>query len=129
VIVAATAGGPGSGVRRYALIVLLGLAMGTQNAVARKLAVPDLTTTVLTLTITGIFADGRLAGGASSKVGRRLLPVLAMFVGGLGGALLVVRVSDSLVIVVALIILCLVAATAAMVAHTGRDWVHPRPVG
>ncbi len=73
VIVAATTGSPGSGMARYALIVLLGLAMGTQNAVVRKLAVPDLTTTVLTQTITGMFADGRLAGGTSSKVGRRLL--------------------------------------------------------
>ena len=42
---------------RYALIVSLALAMGAQNATARKLAVPDLTTTVLTLTITGIAAD------------------------------------------------------------------------
>ena len=33
--------------------------MGAQNATARKLAVPDLTTTVLTLTITGIAADSR----------------------------------------------------------------------
>ena len=109
VIVAATTGSPGSGMARYALIVLLGLAMGTQNAVVRKLAVPDLTTTVLTQTITGMFADGRLAGGTSSKVGRRLLSLLAMFVGGLGGALLVVRVSDSLGIALALIVLCLVA--------------------
>jgi uncharacterized membrane protein YoaK (UPF0700 family) len=35
------------------LIVVLGIAMGLQNATARKLAVPDLTTTVLTLTIVG----------------------------------------------------------------------------
>jgi uncharacterized membrane protein YoaK (UPF0700 family) len=129
VIVAATAASPGSGAARHVLIVLLGLAMGTQNAVARKLGVPDLTTTVLTLTITGIFADGRLAGGTSSKVGRRLLSPLAMFVGGLGGALLIVRVSDSLGIAVALIIVCLVAATAATVSHTGRDRVHVCPVG
>src|SRR6266550_7222797 len=87
-IVAASAATPGSGAARYALIALLGLTMGGQNAVARKLAVPDLTTTVLTLTITGIFADGRLAGGASSKAGRRLLSPLAMFMGGLAGALL-----------------------------------------
>jgi hypothetical protein len=31
--------------------------MGVQNAVARQLAVPDLTTTVLTMTLTGIAAD------------------------------------------------------------------------
>src|SRR6266545_4621284 len=47
VAVAATAGSPGSGAARYVLIVLLGLATGTQNAAVRRLAVPDLTTTVL----------------------------------------------------------------------------------
>ena len=126
VIVAATAGSPGSGAARYALIVLLGLAMGTQNAVARTLAVPDLTTTVLTLTITGMFADGRLAGGASSKVGRRLLSSLAMFVGALGGALLVVRASDSLAIALAVIVLCLVAVMSVALSPTPASVVRER---
>jgi uncharacterized membrane protein YoaK (UPF0700 family) len=129
VAITSTATNPGSSATRYVLIVLLGLAMGMQNAVARKLAVPDLTTTVLTLTITGIVADGRLAGGAGSRAGRRLLSVLAMFGGGLAGALLVLRVSRALGIAVALAILCLVAATAATVSRTDRDWIHPRPPG
>src|SRR6266545_2355238 len=94
--------------------------LGTHRG--RRLAVPDLTTTVLTLTITGIFADGRLAGGAASKVGRRLLSTLAMFLGGLGGALLVLRDSAPLGIAVALIILCLVAASAAAQSRTDRPW-------
>ena len=41
------------------------------------------------MTITGIVADGRLAGGTASKIGRRLLSTLVMFLGGLVGALLV----------------------------------------
>jgi len=45
----------------FALITLAALAMGTRNAAVRKLAIPDLTTTVLTLTITGIGADSSLA--------------------------------------------------------------------
>jgi len=45
----------------FALITLTALAMGTRNAAVRKLAIPDLTTTVLTLTITGIGADSSLA--------------------------------------------------------------------
>jgi uncharacterized membrane protein YoaK (UPF0700 family) len=65
------------------LILVLGMTMGIQNATARKLAVPDLTTTVLTLTIVGIGADSRLAGGSGSKAGRRLIAVAAMFVGAL----------------------------------------------
>ena len=49
---------------RYAIIVLLAVAMGVQNAAARKLAVPDLTTTVLTMTLTGLAADSALARGS-----------------------------------------------------------------
>lgn len=120
-IVAATAAAPGSGAPRYLLIAMLGLTMGGQNAVARKLAVPDFTTTVLTLTITGIFADARLAGGASSKVGRRLLSPLAMLVGGLAGALLVLRVGAWPVVGIALIVLCLVALTAGAQARTAGE--------
>jgi len=127
VAIAATASNLGSSGTRYVLIVLLGLAMGMQNAAARKLAVPDLTTTVLTLTITGIVADGRLAGGAGSRAGRRLLAVLAMFVGGVAGALLILRVHRALGIAVALGILCVVAATGATASRTNRDWIHPRP--
>ena len=48
---------------RYPLIVVLGVAMGIQNATARRLAVPDLTTTVLTLTLVGTAADSSLGGG------------------------------------------------------------------
>ena len=62
--------GPGV---RYALIVALSVAMGVQNSTVRRLAVPDLTTTVLTLTVTGIGADGALGGGNGSKSGRRLI--------------------------------------------------------
>jgi len=66
VAVAAFAGqhlGAGS---RYALITLLALAMGVQNATAPRLAVADLTTTVLTLTLTGIAADSWLGGASGS---------------------------------------------------------------
>src|SRR4029434_5423482 len=48
----------------YTLIVLTAVAMGLRNATVRRLAVPDLTTTVLPLTLTGIAADSHLAGGA-----------------------------------------------------------------
>jgi hypothetical protein len=41
---------------RLVLIALLAVALGGQNAVVRRLAVPDLTTTVLTLTVTGLGA-------------------------------------------------------------------------
>ena len=89
---AAAGGDPIDGARRYVLTAALALAMGVQNATARRLAVPELTTTVLTMTLTGIAADSRLAGGAGSKIGRRLVAVAAMLAGALIGALLALRV-------------------------------------
>ncbi len=72
--------------------------MGIQNATARKLAVPDLTTTVLTLTITGVAADSSIAGGSGSVAGRRLVAVAAMFVGALTGAALADEAGDTEVV-------------------------------
>jgi uncharacterized membrane protein YoaK (UPF0700 family) len=74
------------------LAALAAIAMGVQNATARHLAVPDLTTTVLTMTLTGIAADVR-SGRGGAAMGRRLLAVGAMLTGAIGGALLVLHVS------------------------------------
>jgi uncharacterized membrane protein YoaK (UPF0700 family) len=113
VIVAAIVGQPVSGGARYALIVPLGIAMGIQNATARRLAVPDLTTTVLTLTLTGVAADSRLAGGPGGHPARRLISVGAMFAGALLGAVLVIEVNLVLPLSIAVVLL----ATSALVAH------------
>jgi hypothetical protein len=43
----------GGGARRYVVIGLLAAALGLQNGTVRRLAVADVTTTVLTLTLTG----------------------------------------------------------------------------
>jgi len=110
---------------RYALIVSLALAMGAQNATARKLAVPDLTTTVLTLTITGLAADHWLAGATGARVGRRLIAVAAMFLGALAGAVLVLRVHIVYPLVIALIILAVVAVLAVTWARKPRTSPSP----
>ena len=73
----------------YGAIVLTALAMGVRNATVRKIALPDLTTTVLTLTLTGLAADSALAGGANPRAWRRAASVLSMFLGAAAGALLV----------------------------------------
>jgi uncharacterized membrane protein YoaK (UPF0700 family) len=72
----------------YAVIVLTAVAMGLQTATVRRLAIPDLTTTVLTLTLTGVAADSSLAGGNNPQLGRRVASVLLMFAGAAIGALL-----------------------------------------
>jgi uncharacterized membrane protein YoaK (UPF0700 family) len=110
-----------SGVR-YALIVLLSVAMGVQNSSVRRLAVPDLTTTVLTLTVTGIGADSALGGGKGSKSGRRLLSVAAMFAGALVGAALVLHVHVALPLTIALAIVVVVAAVAYWRGRSKPPW-------
>jgi len=70
--------------------------MGVRNATARRLAVPDLTTTVLTLTLTGLAADSRLAGGGNPRWARRVASVAAMLGGAIVGGWLVLRESGGL---------------------------------
>ncbi len=123
VALAALAGHPMPAGYSYSLIVVLGIAMGLQNATARKLAVPDLTTTVLTLTIVGIATDSRSVGGSGSRAGRRLISVAAMLVGAFVGSLLIFHVSIVYPLVIALIVMAIVAVTARVLSSTDPGWV------
>jgi uncharacterized membrane protein YoaK (UPF0700 family) len=96
--------------RLYAVIALTALAMGVRNATARQLAVPDLTTTVLTLTLTGMAAESSLAGGHNPRIGRRMVSVALMFVGAAMGTVLV---QLGLALPLALSGACVLAATVA----------------
>jgi uncharacterized membrane protein YoaK (UPF0700 family) len=124
-VVAAASGDPVKGAYQYSLIVLLAVSMGVQNATARRLAVPDLTTTVLTLTITGVAADSALAGGAGSVAGRRLLSVTAMFVGALVGAALALHVHIIAPLLIALVLTAVVALICWQASTDDATWVHP----
>jgi uncharacterized membrane protein YoaK (UPF0700 family) len=108
---------------RYAMIVLLAVAMGIQNATVRRLAVPDLTTTVLTMTLTGVAADSRLARGPGSRIARRALSVLAMLLGALIGALLALKVDNAASLGVALALVAIAALAVHAVSQTPADWV------
>ncbi len=70
------------------VIALLALAMGVRNATVRKIAVPDLTTTVLTMSLTALAAESQIGGGSGRGSVRRVAAVIAMFAGALAGALL-----------------------------------------
>ena len=96
--------------RLYPVIVLTALAMGLRNATVRRLAAPDLTTTVLTLTLTGLAADSPVAGGDNPRIGRRVASVSLMFTGAAVGALLL-RQGLALPLVVSAV--CVLAATVA----------------
>jgi uncharacterized membrane protein YoaK (UPF0700 family) len=91
------------------LIVLLGCGMGFQNGVVRKIALPDLTTTVLTLTVTGLAADTR--GKATV---RRLLSISCILLGALSGAWLYLRHGVSGALTLAAVLLGLIAVLARL---------------
>jgi uncharacterized membrane protein YoaK (UPF0700 family) len=112
----------GTGASRYVLIGLMGLAMGMQNGTARKLAVPDLTTTVLTQTIVGAAFDGRLGGGTNSRIGRRGLSALAMFSGALVGAVCVLHLGKAVGLAFALLLLTPVAVIAGRLSRSHPVW-------
>jgi uncharacterized membrane protein YoaK (UPF0700 family) len=96
------------------------LALGVQNAVVRRLAVPDLTTTVLTMTLTGIAADFRSGNRVTSA--RRLLAVAAMLLGGAAGALLVLHVGIEAGLGVATLLVAVVLAGSAAASRSRGSW-------
>ena len=100
--------------------------MGVQNAAARQVAVPDLTTTVLTLTITGIVADSTIVGGKGSKSGRRLIAIAAMFAGALVGAACVLHVRIVVALVIALVVLVVVGVITFVMGKSESDWAKAR---
>jgi uncharacterized membrane protein YoaK (UPF0700 family) len=112
--------GVGSARARLTLVVLLGVAMGGQNGMARRLAVPDLTTTVLTLTYTGLVADAT----ARSVRLRRLESIVAMLAGAFAGGALLLRVSPAapLWLAAALLVSCAVAAYAVTRRPESHAW-------
>ena len=99
---------------------LLAIAMGLQNTAARKLAVPDLTTTVLTMTLTGIAAD--IGGSGGATVARRVLAVLTMFAGALVGALLVLQAPLAWALALAVLLLGVVVLVAFLRSRHTEEW-------
>lgn len=122
-----------SGDSRYGAIALLAFALGIQNSTVRHLSAPDLTTTVLTLTLTGLAADSFLAGGPGARPTRRFGSVVAMFAGAAVGAVLlevsvtpVVVVAATLVGVVAVGFWCTPLAVAESARTRGTSAPDPR---
>jgi uncharacterized membrane protein YoaK (UPF0700 family) len=89
-------------VSAHVLVLLLAFAMGLQTASARLLGVADLTTVVLTLTVTALSTDP-----IHPNTGRRLAAVAAMFVGALAGAVLILQAGMGAALAFALALLLL----------------------
>ena len=112
---------------------LLAVTMGIQSAVARKLAVPDLTTTVLTMTLTGLGAEvpavirgieapAPARRAARAALGRRLTAVAAIAAGAAAGAVLVLHVSPLSGMSLGTALLAVAAAGAVTAARHPAPW-------
>jgi uncharacterized membrane protein YoaK (UPF0700 family) len=121
-VVAIMVRGPFPEGARYGQVVLLAIAMGTQNAMARRLAVPDLMTTVLTSTLTGFAAESSLAGGPNPRPLRRVAAVVAMFLGAGIGTALLFRLGTPAVLGLALVVLAVADAIAWRHAASSAGW-------
>ena len=104
-------------------IAMLAFALGVRNATVRRAKVADLSTTVLTMTLTALAADSPLAGGDGRGSWRRGGAVVAMLLGAIAGALLVkAHLTAALALALVLAILTwLVFVPAAEATDPGGD--------
>jgi uncharacterized membrane protein YoaK (UPF0700 family) len=105
---------------RFVTIAVLAAALGVQNGTVRHLGAPDLTTTVLTLTLTGLAADSALAGGPGAKPHRRLGSVAAMLAGAAAGAGILQWSSTAVIAIAAVLVAAVAGAFATAILGTAR---------
>jgi len=104
---------------QYGITAALGLSMGCQAATARHIAVKDVTTVVVTSTITGLASDSVLGKGGGQPWKRRAGAIGLIGLGAfVGAALLKVHLGWGLGLAGAIIV------TVAVLGHLAR----PRPV-
>lgn len=103
------------GWRLLVVVAVLGVSMGLQAATARHLSVKDLTTTVVTSTLTGLAADYFQDSHGRDAWVRRVSAVLALGAGAATGAL-VLRAG----LEVALVVPGVIALGAALVGERYR---------
>ena len=120
-VISAAAGTDPNGWTKDVLAAASALAMGAQNAVVRRLGVADLTTTVLTMTLTGIAADVRGHSPAPAVV-RRVLAVASMLLGAVAGAELVLHSGATAGFALATGLLAIVALGSVSAARRDAPW-------
>jgi uncharacterized membrane protein YoaK (UPF0700 family) len=110
---------------QYAIVLLLSFALGVRNSVVRHLAVPDMTTTVLTMAITGIGADLRKRD--TTSVLRRLLSIAAMLVGAHLGAVLILNVGAPAALETIAVMLLVIGILATVASRRPSGWQVEKP--
>jgi len=114
-VISLIVGSAPTGAARHGLAAVCGVAMGIQNGVASRMAVPELTTTVMTRTLVGLVNGWGVRSRERGEI-RQGASVLALVTGAIGGALLVRLIAPS----AALGLATALAVTVAVLAATTR---------
>jgi uncharacterized membrane protein YoaK (UPF0700 family) len=114
---------PLSSAPRDVVVVVCAFALGLQNAAVRKLAVPDFTTTVLTMSLTGIAADLRQRDGKAAA--RRGISIVAMGLGAILGALLADHDHSALAMLSAAALVLADVVALCVSVRRGAFWHQP----
>ena len=107
-------GSRASGHGLLVMIVLSGLAMGIQSAVARRLAVPGISTTYITGTITALVAELTSVSGAVGERRRMTAVIGALVAGAITGGLMLVYARRAAAFVPALVVAAVLAAVVGV---------------
>ncbi|MYX32129.1 MULTISPECIES: YoaK family protein [unclassified Streptomyces] len=102
---------------RRVLVVVCAVAMGLQNAMAGRVGIAGLTTTVMTRTLVGLIGDTGAAAHDRRIAVRQALSVAALVCGALAGGLLVLLVTPPAALAAATGCALAVAATATVAAR------------
>ncbi|MDX3215425.1 YoaK family protein [Streptomyces sp. ME02-6991-2B] len=105
---------------RNVLVLVLAVAMGIQNAMAGRVGVAGLTTTVMTRTLVGLIGDTGTAAHDRRVAVRQALSVAALVAGAVAGALLVLLVAPPAALGAATGCAAVVAAVATVAARRAR---------
>ncbi len=121
-VIAGTATTVASGGARFAVIALVAGAIGLRNAAVRQMKVPDMSTTVLTSTMTALASGSRLAGGTNPHARLGVTSVVSLLGGALVGAVLVLHagVTWSLSIAAGIVAVSAVSFSRAMRSDAQR---------
>jgi uncharacterized membrane protein YoaK (UPF0700 family) len=110
---------------RIVLTILLAISMGGQLALIRYLKVPDLMTTVMTLTMTGAITD-HVSGLRDPVLIRRGLALAAFAAGVIAGGLLTRFVSVGAALALGLAIIMAAGLASQRVSRSPAPWAAPR---
>jgi uncharacterized membrane protein YoaK (UPF0700 family) len=126
-LVAATAilavvGDSPAGGTRYLLVAVLAVGMGVQTAAVRHVGIREVTTTVLTTTLSTLISDLRPTNWRGPAAQLRVLAVLAEVGGAVVGALLVLNTATWSALAVAGAVAAAVAVLSHAVSGKGAAW-------